>query len=154
MKNVVTCVTCVIDTEKTGERIIKEQYFIYVQYSLTDRKVIVISVICPAHFSGSFKSVLDNKHKLCRRHRKKKRKTDWILRLLSFNIKNLLYFSLILPLLFFEGQIREAGTQLFMKPFNIPQILSRLSLSKKDVGFFENFLYFSFAFLDKTLCKF
>ena len=87
-------------------------------------------------------------------YKKKKRKTDWILRLLSFNIKNLLYFSLILPLLFFEGQIREAGTSLFMKPFNISQILSRLSLSKKDVEFFENFLYFSFAFLDKTLCKF
>ena len=109
MKNVVTCVTCVIDTEKTGERIIKEQYFIYVQYSFTDRKVILISVICTAHFSGSFKSVLDNEHKLCRRH-EKKRKTDWILRLLCFNIKNLLYFSLILPLLLFEGQTREAGT--------------------------------------------
>ena len=61
----------------------------------------------------------------------KKRRRDWILRNFSFNKKNTLGLSLILILEIFEAQSRQAGPKKVMKTFGIPQILRRVSVSKK-----------------------
>ena len=61
----------------------------------------------------------------------------------SLNNKKSLYLSLLLTLQFFEGQSHQAGTLLAIKPFDILQILRRVSLSKlKNPSFLNHLLFF------------
>ena len=50
----------------------------------------------------------------------KEKRTDWILRIFTFNDKNLLYLPLILKIQFFlEGQNDQGVIELIIKPFGI-----------------------------------
>ena len=58
------------------------------------------------------------------------KRTDWILRIFTFNDKNPLYLRIILTLqLFFEGQSDQGVTQLVIKLLGISQTSRIVSLS-------------------------
>ena len=83
-------------------------------FSLLTARGILNSVICTAYFSDTFNSVFNLKNKetflcLCS-IACKKRRIDWILRILSLNSKSSSYLSLILTLQFYEGQSCQAET--------------------------------------------
>ena len=59
----------------------------------------------------------------------KEKRTDWILRIFTFNDKNPLYLPLISTLQFFKGQSDQGVTQLVIKPFGIFQTSRIVSLS-------------------------
>ena len=59
----------------------------------------------------------------------KEKKTDWIVRIFTFNDKNPSYHSLISTLQFFEGQSDQGVSQLVIKPFGIFQTSRIVSLS-------------------------
>ena len=60
----------------------------------------------------------------------KEKRTDWILRIFTFNDKNLLYLPLILKIQFFlEGQNDQGVIELVIKPFSIFQTSRIMSLS-------------------------
>ena len=59
----------------------------------------------------------------------KEKRTDWILRIFTFNDKNPLYLPLISTLQFFKVQSDQGVTQLVIKPFGIFQTSRIVSLS-------------------------
>ena len=76
----------------------------------------------------------------------KEKRTDWILRMFTFNDKNLLYL-IIFTFPLFEGQSDQGVTQLAIKPFDIFQT-SRIVSLIKNARFFRTRFNFSFIFLD------
>ena len=84
----------------------------------------------------------------------KEKRTDWILRIFTFNDKNPLYLPLISTLQFFKVQSAQGVTQLVIKPFGIFQTSRIVSLSWKNTRFFQTPFYFSFIFLDNISYKF
>ena len=83
-------------------------------FTLQTARGISNSAICTVYFSDNFNSVFNLKSRetflcLCS-IACKKRRTDWILRILFLNSKNPSYLSLILTLQFFDGQSRQVGT--------------------------------------------
>ena len=83
---------------------------------------ILNSLICVAHFSNNFNSVSIKKvHKTCWCSSSiacQEKRTDWILRIFTFNDKNPLYLPIISTLqCFFEGQSDQEVTQVVIKPF-------------------------------------
>ena len=90
-----------IHIEKTKETIV--WYFIDIQYLLQTTSGILNSLICTAQKKwGNFFCFCSI---AC-----KKSRTDWIIKIFSFNNKDPLYSSLILTLQLFEGQNRQAVT--------------------------------------------
>ena len=83
----------------------------------------------------------------------KEKRTNWKLRIFTFNNKNPLYLPLILIIQFFEGQSHHGVIQLVIKRFGIPKILQIVSLSKKS-HIFSTFFNFSFIILGNTSHKF
>ena len=84
---------------------------------LQTTRSILNTVICTVYFSDNFDSVFSKKNRetflclysvVCKK--KRRRRTDWILRILPLNNKYSLYLSLILTLQFFEGLNCQAGT--------------------------------------------
>ena len=57
------------------------------------------------------------------------KRTDWILRIFTFNDKNLFYLSRISTHHFFEDQSDQGVYQLFIKPFGISQSSRIVNLS-------------------------
>ena len=82
------------------------------------------------------------------------KRTDWILRIFTFNDKNPLYLPIILTLHFFDGQSDQGVIHLVIKPVDISQTFRIVGLSYKYARFFQPSFYFSFPFLDYTLHKF
>ena len=86
---------------------------------LQTKRDIVNSLFCTVLFSEIFSSVLskENKETFCcfRSIACKRRRTDWILSIFSFNNKNSLYPSLILTFQFSEVQTRQTWTKLAIK---------------------------------------
>ena len=133
-----------IHTEKTREPIINVYmvfhyitwyYMVFQMFSilLQTARGILNSLICVVHFSNNFNSVFHKKGSWnllvllqCSMQRKK---TDWIVRIFTFNDKNPLYHSLISTLQFFEGQSDQGVSQLVIKPFGIFQTSRIVSLS-------------------------
>ena len=73
----------------------------------------------------------------------KGKRTDWILKIFTFNNKNPLYLPLISTLQFFEGQRHKGLTQLATESFGMPQ-WRIVSLSLKNARFFPKSFHFSF----------
>ena len=71
----------------------------------------------------------------------KGKRTDWILKIFTFNNKNPLYLPLISTLQFFEGQRHKGLTQLATESFGMPQ-WRIVSLSLKNARFFLSFFFF------------
>ena len=134
-------------------------YFTDVQYSFTDSKDVLNSLICVVYFSKHFNSVFHKKNyetywrsSIIACHEKTR---DWILRIFTFNDKNPLYLRIILtPQFFFEGQSNQGVTQLGIKPFDISQVSRIVILSWKNARFFQTLIYFSVSSLDNTSHKF
>ena len=80
-----------------------------------------------------------------------RKKTDWILRIFTFNDKNPLYLPKISTLHFFEGQSDQGVTQLVIKPFGIAQSSRIRSLSGKKWQVFPNPLLFFIYFFRQYL---
>ena len=77
-------------------------YSIFVQTA----RSIIDSLICAAHFSNNFSSVFHKKQFMkligySSRITCQEKKTDWVLRIFTFNDKNPLYLPVILALQFF-----------------------------------------------------
>ena len=56
-------------------------------------------------------------------------RTDWILRIFTFNDKNPLYLPIILTLHFFDGQSDQGVIHLVIKPVDISQTFRIVGLS-------------------------
>ena len=69
-----------------------------------------------------------------------------VLRIFTFNDKTLLYLPVISALQFFRGSKRSRSDPNSHKPFGISQISWIVSLSKKNIRFYQMpFLFFSVA---------
>ena len=93
---------------------------------LQKARAILNSLISVAHFSNNFNSVYSIKkvqenYWCCSGIACQEKRTDWILRIFTFNDKNRLYLPVISTLHFFEGQSDQGVTQLVIKPFDISQ---------------------------------
>ena len=85
----------------------------------------------------------------------KEKRTDWILRIFTFNDKNLLYLPLILKIQFFpEGQNDQGVIESVIKPFSIFQTSRIMSLTKKMPGFPKPSFISHLFFLGNTSYKF
>ena len=81
----------------------------------------------------------------------KKKKTDCVLRISTFNDKNPLYLPIIPTLYFFEGQSDQGVTQLVIELFEIPQSSRITSLSLKKCQVFRKPLLFFICFFRQYL---
>ena len=70
------------------------------------------------------------------------KRTDWILRIFTFNDKNLFYLPIISALYSFEDQSDQEATELVIKPFDTSKSSRIVSLSQQ-CNVFPNPLIFS-----------
>ena len=73
-------------------------------------------------------------------------KTDRILRIFTFDDKNLFYLPIISTLHIFEDQSDQGVTDLVIKPFGIFQSSRMVNLSQKNAKFFQTPFYFYLFF--------
>ena len=79
------------------------------------------------------------------------KRTDWILRIFTFNDKNSLYLPIISTLQFFWGSKWSRSNPISHKTiWHIPNIKNSEFMILKNVRFFQTPFYFSFNFLDNT----
>ena len=80
------------------------------------------------------------------------KRTDWILRIFTFNDKNSLYLPIILTLQFLWGSKSSRSNPISHKTIrHIPKIKNS---EFKSARFFQRPFYFSFSFLNNTSHKF
>ena len=119
---------------------------------------ILKSLICVVHFCSNFNSLfhkkVDETYWCSSSTAYQEKRTDWILRIFTFDDKNLFYLPKISTLHFFENQSDQGATDLVIKPFSISQSSRMESLSQKKCKVFPNPFLFLFIFLDITSNKF
>ena len=112
---------------------------------------ILKSLICVVHFCSNFNSVfhkkIDETYWCSSSTAYQEKRTDWILRIFTFDDKNLFYPPpKISTLHFFEDQSDQGATDLVIKPFSISQSSRMESLSQKKMQSFPKpffiFIYF------------
>ena len=125
-------------------------YFIDVHYYFPDSRGYIKSLICVVHFCNNFNSVfhkkVDETYWCSSSTAYQEKRTDWILRIFTFDDKNLFYLPKISTLHFFEDQSDQGATDLVIKPFSISQSSRMESLSQKNAKFSQTPFYFFFYF--------
>ena len=125
-------------------------YFINVLIYFTDSKVCIKNLICVVHSCKKFNSIFHEegswKYRCSSSTGYQKKRTDWILRIFTFNDKNLLYLPKISTLHCFGCQSDQGVTQLVIKSLGISQSSRIVSSSWKNARFFQSPFYFPFIF--------